>query len=115
MKEIWKDIPGFNGLYQASTKGRIRSVDVVKDGRSKYGKSFKYFHKGKILSTWDGVKKYKTVVLYREGFPEICFVHRLVANTFLENTYHHKVVSFKDGDKSNVCLDNLQWGRAKGE
>ena len=117
MKEIWKDIPEFNGLYQASTKGRVRSVDVMKDGTSKYGKRYKYFHKGKVLSSWEGVGKYKTVILYRDGFPEIWFVHRLMAITFLENTHYHKVVSFKDGDKTNVCLENLQWGRCrtKGE
>lgn len=111
MEELWKDIPDFEGLYQVSNIGRVRSVDVVKECRSKYGKKFECKRKGKVLKPWKGVGKYLTVMLYKEGVPELYFVHRLMAIAFLENKHLHSIVSFKDGNRNNVCLDNLQWGR----
>lgn len=112
-KEIWKDIPGFEGMYQASTFCRIRSVDSVKKCISRYGKEYKYVRKGKVLKPYKQARGYMTVTLYRDGIEEFWFVHRLVAITFLENTFHHKIVSFIDGDKYNLKLDNLQWGSCK--
>ena len=109
-EEKWKDIPGFEGLYQASTLCRIRSVDSEKECISKCGKKFKYIRKGKILKPYPQAGGYLTVTLYRDGIEEFWFVHRLVAITFLKNTFYHKIVSFIDGDKYNLRLDNLQWG-----
>ena len=111
MDEVWKDIPGHEGLYQASTLGRIRSLDVIKEQSSKLGKRFKFLHKGKILKSWKGPRGYLTVALYIDGVMFDCFVHRLVAMTFLENPKGYKSVSFRDKNKNNTKLENLRWGR----
>ena len=109
-KEVWKDIPGFEGEYQVSAFGRIRSLDTIKY-YLKNGKQEKQFHKGKILKPYQQAGGYLTVTLYKDGLEEFWFVHRLLAITFLENPKGWKSVSFKDGNKSNVKLENIMWGR----
>ena len=110
MNEIWKDIPGHEGEYQASTLGRIRSVDVMKERYSKLKKKISYLHEGRILKPWCGPGGYLTVSLYKDGVMEDLFVHRLVAFTFLENPKGYKSVSFRDKNKYNTKLENLRWG-----
>ena len=110
-KEVWKDIPGFEGEYQASTFGRIRSLDTMKEYINFNGKCCRYFKPGRVLKPYKNVGKYLTVTLYKDGVEEFCFVHRLVAMTFLENQKGFKSVSFIDGNKYNTKLDNLKWGR----
>ena len=111
MNEIWKDIPGFEGLYQASTLGRIRSVDAVKKYRWGNGTEISYHHKGKVLKPYPQARGYLTVTLYKDGVEEFWFVHRLVAITFLENPKGYISVSFRDKNKNNTKLENLRWGR----
>ena len=111
MEEVWKDIPGFEGRYQASTLGRVRSVDAVKNYRRRSGKEVNYHHKGRILKSYPQAGGYLTVTLYRAGVEEFWFVHRLVAMTFLENPKGYKSVSFRDKNKNNTKLENLRWGR----
>lgn len=110
-EELWKDIDGYEGLYQVSTLGRVRSLDVVKEQGSKYGKRFKFFHKGRILKPWNGPSGYLTVSLHKDGVVDDYFVHRLIAIAFLENPKGYKSVSFRDKDRTNTKLENLRWGR----
>ena len=110
-KEIWKDIPGFEGKYQASTFGRIRSLDVVKDYVNFKGTYCKQRKPGKVLKPYPQAGGYMTVTLYDDGIENFMFVHRLLALTFLENEKNMKIVSFKDGNKYNITLDNLCWGK----
>ena len=110
-KEIWKDIPNFEGEYQASTLGRIRSLDVFKEYINFKGTYCRQRKKGKILKAYPQAGGYFTVTLYKDGAEEFWFVHRLLAITFLENPKGWKSVSFKDGNKSNVKLENIMWGR----
>ena len=111
MNEVWKDIPGHEGEYQASTLGRIRSVDIMKIRSSKLGKRIDFLHKGRVLKQWCGPGDYLTVTLYEDGIAGDYFVHRLVAMTFLENPKGYKSVSFRDKNKNNTKLENLRWGR----
>ena len=112
-KEVWKDIPGFDGRYQASTFGRIRSVDVVKEYVNFKGTNCQQRKVGKVLKPYPQAGGYMTVTLYDDGVENFMFVHRLLALTFLENKRQMKIVSFKDGNKYNVTLDNLCWGKPK--
>lgn len=111
--EEWKDIPNYEGLYQASTLGRIRSVDKEVECESIYGKKYKQKKRGKVLKPYPQANGYMTVTLYKNGEENFAFVHRLLAMTFLKNTKDRKVVSFVDGNKYNITLDNLCWGKAK--
>ena len=110
-KEVWKDIPGFEGEYQASTFGRIRSLDVLKEYINFKGTYCTQRKKGKVLKPYPQAGGYMTVTLYRDGIEEFWFVHRLLAITFIDNHKKFKMVSFKDGNKYNINIKNLAWGR----
>lgn len=104
--EYWKDIPGFEGYYQASNLGRIRSVDryiVRKDGRM-------YLCKGRVLSTFQGTTcNYLSVQLSVENNPRKYLLHRLIAKTFLGlDNWVELEVNHKDGDRQNNQLGNLE-------
>jgi len=106
-KEIWKDIPGYEGLYQVSDLGRVRSLDrVVPNGR--HGGTRKL--KGKVLKAWPNSFSYLHVNLCKDGKCKPTKVHKLVAMAFLnhEPCGHKEVVDHIDNDKSNNRLDNLQ-------
>ena len=96
--EIWKDIKGYEGLYEISNFGRVRSH--IKIGTPTY-------YKTPILST----PGYYTVVLSKNGKTTYSVsIHRLVAEAFVENTDPTKTeVNHKDGDKLNNYYKNLEW------
>ena len=104
INEIWKPIKGYEGLYEVSNFGRIRSLDRWCSHRR--GKQLK---KGKILKTrqtWDG---YLIVNLYKAGRIKTVKVHRLVAEVFLPNPNNYKEVNHKDECKTNNIVSNLEW------
>lgn len=96
MDEIWKDISGYEGLYQVSNLGNI--------------KSFNYGGHGKIkLLKLENFKGYKRVVLSKNGKTKRYFVHRLVAMTFIPNPDDLPIVNHKDENKTNNNVNNLEW------
>ena len=104
-KEIWKDIPDFEGLYQASDKGRVRSLDrVIWNKASNAFQSLK----GKMLKPVDN-GDYWYVDLRNVDKNRRVSVHRLVAETFLRNSEKLEYVNHKDEDKRNNRLENLEW------
>ena len=98
-EEIWKAIPDYEGLYEISNIGRVRSLN--------------YLHRGfvKILKLSAKNGKYIKVTLYnREGNPKTLRVHRIVAMVFLpEPTPKQTQVNHIDGDKQNNNVENLEW------
>ena len=111
MKEVWKDIKNYEGLYQVSNLGRVRSLDryietFIKNqiGRYKCTK----FYKGYILKqqTYQG---YKCVQIHTNGQYKWEKVHRLVAETFIPNSNNLPQVNHIDGNKENNKVDNLEW------
>lgn len=109
-KEIWKDIKGYEGLYQISNLGRVKSLKrKVYAGRNK-----ERWQNGKILSNnKNNGKGYKVVALNKNGISKNKYIHRLVAETFLENPNNYKYVNHKDENISNNCLDNLEFCTAQ--
>jgi hypothetical protein len=106
MEEQWKDIPGYEGFYQASTSGRIRSIDrcVVQRNDSTQLK------KGKILSPSINRTGYSFCALSKnnilKGFP----LHKLISITFLGDTpFNYREINHIDGVKTNNHIDNLEW------
>lgn len=100
MEEIWKDIPGFEGFYQVSNLGRIKSLDRIK--KTQKG-SRKY--KGFILKPSIGSHGYYVVNLCCKSY---C-VHRLVISVFLTNHLKKTDVNHKDFNKLNNNIENLEW------
>ena len=103
MKEIWIDIPGYEGMYQASNRGNIRSLDrLVKHvcGMRK--------EKGRILKQ-RLLRSYMSASLRKNGKLKCCFAHRLIALAFLPNPDGLKEVNHKDECKTNNNVRNLEW------
>jgi len=95
-QEIWKEIPGFNGRYQASTKGRIKSLRFRNSSHSRILKQSKQKQGYLILHLCNDKPK-----LYR--------VNRLIALTFIPNPENKYATNHKDGVKSNNYVTNLEW------
>ena len=108
-EEKWKDIKGYEGFYQVSTLGRVRSLDIEKEYHPIGRKSYKKILKGKILKSYIHSSGYMVVILYKDCERVIKFVNRLVAEAFLENPDGYRFVKFKDGDVCNVEVSNLTW------
>ena len=88
---VWKDIPGYEGLYLASNNGDIYSV--------KRGIILKQRNKG----------KYKRVNLCKDGVVNTHSVHRLVAMAHIPNPHNLPMINHKDENPANNCVDNLEW------
>jgi len=102
MTEVWKEINGFEGNYEVSTEGRVRSLS--RRLKSRYGSRLKI---GKVLKTAVNGSGYKYVSLSKEGKASSHRVHKLVARTFIPIT--DVEVNHKDGDKLNNFSTNLEW------
>lgn len=99
--EIWKDIYGYEGIYQVSNKGRVRSQTR---------KVWNYMKPGRVLKPYRKPNDYMHVNLRKDGGGDKhAYVHRLVAQAFLPNPDCLPEVNHKDFDKTNNCVDNLEW------
>ena len=103
MQEIWKDVEGYEGLYQVSNFGRVKSLDryVLRNGNS-------LFVKGIVLSQLNN-RGYLTVRLCNSGKYKNYLVHRLVANAFIHNDNNYSEINHIDENKHNNHVDNLEW------
>ena len=105
-KEIWKDIVGYEGLYQVSNLGRVKSLKRrVYAGRGKMRWQYE-----RILSDKkENGNGYKIVNLFKNGKGKNKYIHRLVAESFLENPNNLPQINHKDENKSNNCVNNLEY------
>lgn len=112
MKEQWREVVGYEGVYEVSNHGRVRSVDRVLEFMSKHGTIGKKFSKGKELSQHKS-RGYMGVMLYNSSTPEnkrrFKGVHVLVAAAFLDKPEWADRVNHMDLDRSNNHVSNLEW------
>ena len=108
--EVWKSVKGYEGLYEVSNKGNVRSVDRYVKGNSKQEP---YFVKGKAKSINAKNNGYLVVNLCKNNICRSKHVHRLVAEAFIKNTFNKRTVNHKDFDKTNNCVENLEWASYK--
>ena len=105
IEEIWRPIEGYEGLYEVSNTGQIRSLDMYLKCK---GKSYR-LQKGKVLSPSKNTDGYLQVGLCCNGKYKKCLVHRLVAQVFLPNPDNLPEVNHLDEDKTNNRVENLEW------
>ena len=111
MKEIWKNIKNYEGLYQVSNFGNVRSLDrSVNCGIKNNNIVIK---KGKLLKQNLNIHNYLQVHLSKNNKSKMVTVHRLVAETFIPNIENKSQINHIDGNKQNNRVDNLEWCTAK--
>lgn len=101
--EEWRDIEGFKDIYQVSSLGRIRSL-----ARS-VGGCIPREQSEIILTQCDHNNGYRVAHLRKLGTRKKAFVHRIVAQAFIENPEGKPIVNHKDRDRTNNTLVNLEW------
>lgn len=108
--EIWKDIKNYEGLYQVSNLGNVRSLDKIDYIYNfKKEQKVKRIRKGKIIKHNISNKGYKFVSLYKNKKRNNFYIHRLVAQTFIQNIDNLPIINHIDGNKLNNNISNLEW------
>lgn len=110
MIENWKDIPGYEGRYQVSDLGNVRSVDRVVVCGSRHGGNRPRRYTGKHIAGGPHPMGYRQVALYVDGVQHSHTVHTLVALAFLGPPPAGHEVLHKDHNKTNNTLANLMYG-----
>ena len=99
--EEWRDIKGYEGLYQVSNEGRVRSFDRIIKQKTKLANYKIFTMKGRILKTASVNRGYLAVQLWKDGIAKMRLIHRLVAEAFIPNPDNLPQVNHKDEDKEN--------------
>lgn len=114
IEEIWKPILGWEGVYEISNLGSVRSLDRVQYVWNRCGAASLRSLKGRVLKGNDNGSGYWQVQLAMDGLRQPRLIHRLVAETFLPRQAGLDFVNHLDGDKKNNRADNLEWCTRSG-
>ena len=112
--EIWKDVKNYEGLYQVSNFGRVRSLDRVVHNSGMWGKDKTFIKKGRVLSPRTSKSRGLMTGYYRvyltdgiKGYNKC--IHKLVAESFIPNPENKPQVDHIDRDVTNNKVTNLRW------
>lgn len=103
--EVWKSIKGYENKYEVSNLGRVKSLKRIVKADFHFGNTRTY--KERILKTGN-VRGYQQVTL-RDGNSKHKFVHRLVAEAFVDNPNNYLIINHINGNKNDNRTENLEW------
>lgn len=107
MREIWKDIKEYEGLYQVSNLGNIKSLNRTIENKGSIGGEYRIKEKNRAQTI--SKTGYYICTLYKKGKGRTFKVHRLIAEVFIDNPDNLPIINHKDGNKLNNSIDNLEW------
>lgn len=105
MKEIWKNVIGYEGYYEVSNLGNIRSVERKVEGKNNSVRIIS----GKQMTPQLDLHGYWSILLCKNGKKKMHLLHRLVAEAFVPNPNGYKYVNHKDEHRTNAKAENLEW------
>lgn len=108
--KCWKPIFGYEGIYEVSSNGEVRTVSGKTTESELHGTRV---WNQRVLKQKTDKNGYKRVSLYKNKSSKTWLVHRLVATAFLDKPVNHELVNHIDGNPSNNHVDNLEWCDAK--
>ena len=108
MEEIWKPIKGYEGIYEVSSLGRVRSLARYIQIQDPRGSHMRKLH-GRILTPHKMTNGYLGIRLSQDGKEENLLIHRLVALAFVSGYRDGLITNHKDRDRANNRADNLEW------
>lgn len=109
MTEQWKPVSGYEGLYEVSNLGNVRSTERTLSCVSRWGSQANRKYSQSMLNKHLIGDGYYAVVLSNRGEKKTKYVHRLVADAFCEKEEGKNIVHHKDENKQNNCYLNLEW------
>ena len=109
MNETWKDVVGYEGFYQVSNLGRVKSLDRI----VKHSEGYERIHNGRILKPLLDREGYQCLSLHKESKYKKVKIHRLVALAFIDNPLNKQEVNHLNEIKENNNSDNLEWSTRK--
>lgn len=112
-KERWKNISGYEGLYQVSSLGRVKRLATTLTRPNRWRKDAKIKLKERIHKYHIAYNGYARVELSKNGKQKIFSMHRLVASAFIPNNENYPIVCHKDDNPLNNLVSNLFWGTQK--
>lgn len=101
MKEIWKDVVGYEGLYQVSNLGRVKSI--------KTWNGYEHLDEEKIMKPYKTKRGYESIGFTKNSKTKTHRLHRVVANAFIPNLENKPVINHKNGIKDDNRVENLEW------
>src|SRR5690349_13431876 len=108
-EEVWKDVIGYEGRYQVSNNGRVKSLARLADPIEGFGGTTVEIPIPEKIMAQSTVKGYKKVCLNKQGVEKSVSVHRLVAIAFIPNPDNKRTVNHKNGIKKDNWVENLEW------
>lgn len=109
MSEIWKDVVGYEGFYEVSNLGNVRGVNRVHFRRDTSGREYPVHVPSRLLRKKDNTNGYYRVTLSKDNHTKQVFVHRLVAEAFVQKTPDCDYVDHINADRHDNRASNLQW------
>ena len=107
--EVWRPVVGYEGLYEVSNHGQVRSLDRYIDTVTVLGEPSQRFCKGRVLKLTENTHGYMLITLHKDRTVETKLVNRLVAQAFIPNPNNLPETNHKDQNPANNRVENLEW------